>query len=308
MPTVVGTADRALRTDQDRWLELRSLANARLVSGRGDRSDAVAVARLVRRALGDIGSGDWSDVGVRVLRQRSHGSGMLRASDWPIVVVVNEAEDVRRHRFTVAHELAHYLLRGSERLLAPAAVEPFCDVFASELLVPHSRLEALRGVDDDLPTAEELVNLANRLRVNLAPVILKLPDLAMVRPSFAFVALHEPDSGRLYVETSAGTGGMGGPFEKSTVAKFGAWRVDRPARRSSGVDRLETRFGFPMSIPPRLPNARPSGARSGSIAGTARWTSFSLKNGRVVVSATFTHVEHFEVSPTSGGGDDGHEG
>ncbi len=284
------SAPSIARASHNHWLELRARAESRLREGRGDGADAHALARIVRRELGDVGQGDWSDIGVRVVGRRFNGSGMLRRTDWPIEVVVSTSEDGRRRRFTVAHEICHYLLRGSERLVAPSAIELFCDAFAAELLVPQSRLDALRTASGELPTAEELVHLANRLKVNFSPVLFKLPFYSTSEPSFALVAAPSPATGELQVDVSSGTGGMGGIPEGRHLAKLVtglAGLKENHKGRISNIDRIDTDFIFPPTIAPRDRTNNVIVPRSGRVVGTARWNGYQLNNGRLVLVATF---------------------
>ncbi len=54
------------------------------------------------------------------------------------VVVVNSSMPPERQRFTALHELAHLYLKFEE--LLPEAIEKLCHVFASEFLLPFSKL------------------------------------------------------------------------------------------------------------------------------------------------------------------------
>jgi hypothetical protein len=292
-------ARKAPGVSEDRWRDIRALAGSRLAAGSGDLADAFALARLLRRCLGDIGRGDWRDFGVHIERRALPTGGVLRGADWPIEVIVSEADDPRRQRFTVAHELGHYLIRGSEDRIEASAVEHFCDAFASELLIPQSRLQALQAQDGGLPLPEELVGLANRLRVNLQPMMMKISQLHTRWPSFALVARPSP-TGQLIVDSSGGTGGMGAIPDDRTLARIGTWghRFEQAGDvRLQGVDDVETRFVLPPPIPSRMARHDVQGVpRSGAIAGRAHWNAYRLNNGRVVMTGAFGHVDRLELS------------
>lgn len=275
-------------TLRSRWVGLREQAREQLAHGDGSTADAFGLARLVRYTFGDMHHTSWTDLGIDVRRRPLGHSGMLGPKEWPISVLVNQAESPRRQRFTVAHELGHYLLRETSGLVAASSVENFCDAFASELLVPQAQLQQLLAGIEGLPVAEELVELANRLRVNFAPLIVKVPSLRTRMPSFALVAWRSPERGYI-VDTAAGTGGIGGPPNDRTLAALASWgrRVDDSTDiRMSGVDFVDTRFVLPTPLAQRSRHP-PGDPRSGAMAGPVRWTSFRLRNGYLLLTAYF---------------------
>lgn len=124
-------------------------------------------------------------------------SGALYVEDGEGVIGVNENHSKNRQRFTVAHELGHYLLHGrsraaqtvffdrkfvwnrdSESALATNPEEIEANQFAAELLVP---LEMLRvdvesggyNVEDD----DDMARLAQRYRVSLQALMFRLQML-----------------------------------------------------------------------------------------------------------------------------------
>lgn len=276
---------------RDRWASIRADALHHLELGDGGASDADFIARLVRRAFGDIHRTSWAAMGVEVhLRPLGH-SGMLTPREWPIQVLVEKRDGPARRRFTVAHELGHYVMRGAEHLVSPASVEGFCDAFASELLVPHAQLRALTAGLEGIPSAEETVELARRLGVNFTPIIYKLPSLRTRRPCFAVLARWSAERRCYIVHSSAGTGGIGGPVRDRTLARLGTWGSSfdqSDAIRMEGIDHVDTRFTLPEPIAPRSePEGTTTPYRSGQVSGPVRWTAYRLNHGHLVLTADF---------------------
>jgi hypothetical protein len=220
---------------------------------------------------------------------------MLVRDEWPIQVWINPEDNDRRKRFTLAHELCHFLLGRTAGLVPQDTIEVFCDAFAGELVAPQVAVDALLTADGGLPLAEEIVLLANRLRVNFAPVILKIPGVPVTRPSFVVLAIPSSERGQLVVHNSAGAGAIGGPPEGRTLARLGSWstRIDESSNtRMEGTAAVRTRFLLAQDGGARSA----SKPRSGSIVGTVRWSAFRLTSGRVVLTATFLGVDDLTYS------------
>lgn len=295
--SAVNVVDRSSE-NREIWSRLRRHAAMHLGQGRGDADDAVILARLVRRTFGDPRLFDWQTIGIAVRRRRLAGSGLLLPDRFPIEVWVRAGDDPRRQRFTVAHEICHLLLRDTSSTCEWPDVEQFCDTFASELLVPRSRLSALRTATGALPSAEEIVQASNWFRVNLTPVLLQLQSLRVRQPSFALLAEPE-ESGVLRIKETAGAGAIGGPVCEQHLATVGSWGTEFEGNefRFSGIGRVASRFLLP-TLPAafRDESIRKPLARSGYVSGTVSWTGFKLKNGRVVISATFLHLDELKLS------------
>ena len=138
-------------------------------------------------------------LGLTVVLQRMDGdvSGMLLRSDDSerAVVGVNSIHTVTRRRFTVAHELGHYLLhdgrpvivdpnvranyRDSRSSLATDREEIEANRFAAELLMPEAMVRrALRTVEgnDDSDIAQ---SLARRFKVSNEAMTYRLINLGL---------------------------------------------------------------------------------------------------------------------------------
>lgn len=67
-------------------------------------------------------------------------AGML--SDKTLVVIPAKGQGEERRRFTLAHELGHLACHYNSKRMSIRDEERWCDTFASELLMPKSRVEA----------------------------------------------------------------------------------------------------------------------------------------------------------------------
>lgn len=158
--------------------EARALLD-RYWTGRGMPVDPVEIAR---------------SLGVQVLRgdlpPDVAGVLMKRAGHDPRIVVA-EGDSENRRRFTVAHELGHFVYRGSEAKadpdqyeyvdersrLARAGTDPvevFANQFAAELLMPE---DVIRPVAKHIPAAL----LAGRFGVSQEAMTYRLLNLERIR-------------------------------------------------------------------------------------------------------------------------------
>jgi Zn-dependent peptidase ImmA (M78 family)/DNA-binding XRE family transcriptional regulator len=142
------------------------------------------VAALVRAELG-LGKEPITDL-VAVLEDA--GAVVIR---WPLetiqvdavgswqegevpVILLGEHVPADRQRFTMAHELGHAVMHGSE---ATAAQEAEADAFAGEFLLPASRLA------EEWPsnaTVEHLLPLKRKWGISLAALIRRAFDAALI--------------------------------------------------------------------------------------------------------------------------------
>ena len=114
----------------------------------------------------------------------------------PLPVIVFGAESPAAQAFTMAHEMAHVLLRESGISGAPSTgdslshqsrVESWCDQFAGSYLIPADRMinywakpnSAQAAVEDDL-----LQTLAKSFRVSKHAMLIRLVHLGYVSPDY----------------------------------------------------------------------------------------------------------------------------
>lgn len=123
--------------------------------------------RTLPTPLGEIcthyGIGIVNDSDVKLLREDE--SGRIVCVSNTIRIIVNDRHPIQRRRYTIAHELGHYLLghlgtdvsqlnRRRQSIKSDEEIE--ADTFAARLLAPACVLWAL-----DLHTADEIAGLCN---------------------------------------------------------------------------------------------------------------------------------------------------
>ena len=128
-------------------------------------------------------------LGVKVLRSTlPRGiSGQIGQEDGEFVIRINRHEAKHRQRFTLAHELAHFLLH-KDRVIAdggwsenvllrsgqPAKVEYEANRLASDLVIPSAKLaEAAKEYNGPI-TDEVIEDLAKRFGVSTTAMEIKL--------------------------------------------------------------------------------------------------------------------------------------
>ncbi len=113
------------------------------------------------------------------------------AFDRPLMVLsVDKADDVFRHRFTAAHELGHLLMHG-EYTAGDPALERQADRFAAEFLMPTN------VVRQELPARfdmRKLAQLSEHWGVSIQALVYRSKELGLISDSAArraYIKLHE---------------------------------------------------------------------------------------------------------------------
>ena len=114
-------------------------------------------------------------------------SGQIGQENGDFVIRINRHEAKHRQRFTLAHELAHYLLHRdlivaeggwSENVLLrsgqPANVEYEANRLASDLVIPSAKLAEATAEYTGPMTSEVIEDLARRFGVSTAAMEIKL--------------------------------------------------------------------------------------------------------------------------------------
>ena len=128
-------------------------------------------------------------LGVRVLLSTlpRGTSGQIGHEKGKFVIRINRHEAKHRQRFTLAHELAHFLLH-RERIVAkggwfenvllrsgqPANIEYEANRLASDLVIPSDQLAEITAEYSGPMTSEVIEDLARRFRVSTAAMEIKL--------------------------------------------------------------------------------------------------------------------------------------
>lgn len=160
--------------------------------------------REAQRLLGQFGRGLPVDVEAIA---RAHGltvraepleksvSGMLVVKDGGGVIAVNETHHRNRQRFSIAHELGHYVLhrnstqvfidsvfyRGDEAADGTHAQEIQANAFAAELLMPEQAVREMFQKNPVDPHDEAAVKrVAARFEVSGHALTLRLVNLGLV--------------------------------------------------------------------------------------------------------------------------------
>jgi Zn-dependent peptidase ImmA (M78 family) len=138
---------------------------------------------------------------IRVVREALNRniSGILYREDDTAVIGVNSSQPQSRQRFTIAHEIGHYLLhpgqpviverngrinfrdgRSSQAIL-PEEIQ--ANRFAAELLMPRRQVvEALRQLTPNASAAGDVAALAERFEVSTQAMEYRLVNLGVLVP------------------------------------------------------------------------------------------------------------------------------
>ena len=95
------------------------------------------------------------------------------------VIVVNETHNLERRRHTLAHELAHRLIKHD----SPVDHEKAAGVFAGAFLVSSKHLTREIGKDRKALSYQELINLKRMYRVSAASLLVRLGQIGIVDDS-----------------------------------------------------------------------------------------------------------------------------
>ena len=164
-----------------------------LLKRHGIESPPVPVEQLVRQLDVEFRKTEYRDLSLR---------GFIARMDFPRqkgLIFINSAQTPNVQRFTLAHEIGHFLLHGdsiyvdrAERMIAATAEAPtrdpeeiVADLFAAELLMPRRMLLAdlkKKKVDPDDDAA--LTRLATKYKVSLAAMLFRLQELDLLRTRF----------------------------------------------------------------------------------------------------------------------------
>lgn len=278
------------------WPSLRSLA-ADLATQQGYTINlAVSLAQAMRSQTADLGvtdTSDWTRLGVMVHRRPLATSGMLVRREFPLQVWVNKDDDWRRQRFTIGHEIAHYLLP-SRSHLPVQLLEQLCDAFAAELLLPLSRVRSRLTATGGLASAYDVLELANEARINISPVLNQVAR-ASWDPGFGII-LMTAETGIPRVRAGAGPQ-IGSPPRGQRLSSLGRWRILRRhegrVAHSAGIADLHYRFIRPLQLDM-------GGSVSGRLRGIARWNSVELMGKRTIIVVNFLYPPDIKLSKRTG--------
>jgi Zn-dependent peptidase ImmA (M78 family) len=132
----------------------------------------------------------WAD--LRVIEEELDGSGyLLPLGRLGAEIIVNRADTLERRRFTIAHELGHWVLgviwkKKSGEFRQPPGVprtelERWCDLFAASLLMPRTFLEGWL-MDRHRPTfIDSIFRARDKFEVSDEALFIRLWELSHIR-------------------------------------------------------------------------------------------------------------------------------
>lgn len=194
-------AVEAVVLDQvERYLELEELLPGIEQAWKASRGNAFEIRRIEdAEAAADVLRQQWSlgvdpipsmaelleDKGVKViaLDLPENVSGSKAYVQRPerkdvAVIVVNQGHNGERQRFTLAHELAHLVLRFSG--LSEKDEEKAADRFAGAFLMPQQTVLRLLGQHRTSISLGELVELKKLFRVSIASLVVRCSQLGVL--------------------------------------------------------------------------------------------------------------------------------
>jgi Zn-dependent peptidase ImmA (M78 family) len=102
------------------------------------------------------------------------------------VIVVNDSHNLERRRHTLAHELAHRLIRSD----SPVDHEKASAIFAGAFLVTRKHLIREIGNDRKALSFQELIHLKRMYRVSAASLLMRLKQVGIVDQSIVTYAFQ----------------------------------------------------------------------------------------------------------------------
>jgi Zn-dependent peptidase ImmA (M78 family) len=140
------------------------------------------------------------DMGLVIRREpleEGDVSGLLYQSGTSAMIGVNSQEPPTRQRFTIAHELGHFLLHGKQKLYvdkgfrihlrdqtsseATDRQEIEANQFAAELLMPEEMVRRMLGTQMiDIESDADLVEWAKRFEISTQALIFRLANLGII--------------------------------------------------------------------------------------------------------------------------------
>lgn len=171
-----------------------------------DKQTAKGRASVVdeaRRSIAKEGAVDVVELadrlGLEVYQESlpDSSSGYIEYKDGDTYIVINENHPLTRQRFTIAHELGHYvhdfdklkelgrLDRSKEKI--SNEVEIVADTFAANILMPENETKILvKKLNDSKISAEVIEKIAEHFRVSRSMAIVRIRELGISVPYIEF--------------------------------------------------------------------------------------------------------------------------
>jgi Zn-dependent peptidase ImmA (M78 family) len=136
-----------------------------------------------------------SHFGITISHELSENiSGVLITKGTTTVIGVNPSENHSRQRFTIAHEIGHYILhKGDKNLFVDEVMfrsdkkdlrELEANAFATALLMPEELIDAEIKSLGEQPVKDMITSLAQKFEVSTVAMTYKLSNLGWISPDF----------------------------------------------------------------------------------------------------------------------------
>ncbi|MCY4614775.1 MAG: ImmA/IrrE family metallo-endopeptidase [Chloroflexi bacterium] len=171
-------------------------------------------------------------------------------------ILVRKTDSSQRQRFTVAHELAHHLIFGVEKVARRAystEEEARCDRFAAGLLMPRKSFKDARSALRSVALPEAILSLQEQFDVSLRSAMRRLDELKLIDGHLLLLLFHREDRGEYRV--------VGAVYDRRAY-----WRIEGMTARSLGMSEV---IGSLISMPQGSRRLRASAQLPARIRGQA---------------------------------------
>jgi len=165
-----------------------------------NKEDGVIVAKSLRQHLGYKGLegyqnlySEFRKLGIHIFRRKLKNSGLsglfIRHPEAGLCILINYDDNIYRQNFTLAHEVGHALMDGSDFNVSfnsddrTAFREYRANTFASNFLIPQ---DIIKKIPSSLLTIEFIRNQANKFRVNVLPLLIAFKSANVIDQSDFF--------------------------------------------------------------------------------------------------------------------------
>lgn len=113
------------------------------------------------------------------------GLALYTQDDIPVVVVNIADRPIERIRFTLVHELAHLLLNFDSAITEQKnAVEKYCHFFASNFLLPSSKIMLLLGKKRSYIRLDELISIKETFGISIRAIVYRLQQIGIITEDY----------------------------------------------------------------------------------------------------------------------------
>lgn len=263
--------------------DLQGLRRALLASADGigtTLSELKQTRRQVGKPLARRRLDEWQLIGVDVQSADIGSSGASKFQQDHHLVLVRASDSPLRQRFTVAHEIGHFILSHPERSirLSKKQEEAMCDEFASRLLLPRASVLSFLNQFSQAPSTIEVLGACRSFEVGLQPMLIALREHLRLKDPVYVVASHRghrlrPEVLDFRIDASASPG----PFYLANDQRLASVGLQDLA--FAAADSVQNSYGaggtdaFTVKLWDR------ERGRSGHAQGPATWEFTRLRNG-----------------------------